>query len=105
MGIPFAPQHLRKETRTWWRNVAKEWALEDHEMRLLTLACETWDRILNIRERVEEDGTFIKSRLGELKPHPGLAEERRQKATFAKLLKELDLEVEPPQTHRRRHGR
>jgi len=33
-----APRHLRAATRRWWESVVAAWQLEQHHVRLLTLA-------------------------------------------------------------------
>ena len=35
---PHAPRHLKAGTRRWWQSVVADWALEQHHIRLLTLA-------------------------------------------------------------------
>lgn len=101
MAVPLAPGHLRDETRTWWRSVVREWALEEHHRRLLTLLAESWDRIQEARERIEMDGPYVEDRFGQLKAHPALSVERQEKIAFARLLRELDLDLEPPpESHR-----
>ena len=39
-----APEHLREDTAKWWEQVATDYELEPHHLRLLTLAAESWDR-------------------------------------------------------------
>lgn len=96
MSIPRAPSHLRPATRSWWRDVVKSYELEDHHRRLLTLLCESWDRIQEAREQIEVDGAYIANRFGDMKAHPALAMERQERVVFARLLRELDLDTEPP---------
>jgi phage terminase small subunit len=91
-----APAHLREPTRRWWASVAREYELEPHHLKLLTLLGETWDRLLSIRERISQDGEFVQNRMGELKAHPGLSAERMERVIFSRLLRELDLDAEPP---------
>ena len=101
--IPLAPKHLRKDTRTWWRSVVREWELQDHEQMLLTSAAETWDRIQECREVLDEEGVTYTDRFGQPKPRPEVSMERLQKLAFAKLIKALDLvDAEPPPAPRRR---
>ena len=38
------PAHLNADTGHWWASVMAEYALEPHHVRLLTLACQAWDR-------------------------------------------------------------
>lgn len=91
-----APGHLRPDTRRWYALVAREYALEGHHRKLLTLVCESWDRCQEARERIAEDGAYIADRFGQLKAHPAVAVERDAMISFARLLRELDLDVEPP---------
>jgi phage terminase small subunit len=85
-----APQHLREGTRRWWRSVTSTWALEEHYVRLLTLACEAWDQAQEAREAMAA-GAFIEDRFGQVRPHPALAVERDSRIAFARLVRELDL--------------
>ena len=101
MVVPRAPENLRKDTRRWWRSIVREWNLEEHHRRLLTLMAESWDRIEEARERIEADGAYIEDRFEQLKAHPALSVERQEKIAFARLLRELDLDVEPPLEPRR----
>jgi P27 family predicted phage terminase small subunit len=94
--LPQAPKHLRPKTRKWWRGIAREYQLESHHLKLLTLLAESWDRIQQAREQVEVDGAYIKNRFGDMKAHPALALERQERVVFARLLRELDLDSEPP---------
>ena len=45
LGMKFlVPDHLQPETGAWWHQVMSEFELEAHRERLLTLACQAWDR-------------------------------------------------------------
>lgn len=91
-----APLHLRPATRRWWASVVKTWDLEAHHCRLLTLACEAFDRSEEAREQVAREGLTVLDRFEQVKPHPCAAIERDAKVTFARLLRELDLDVDAP---------
>ena len=91
-----APKHLRKETKVFWCSVVRDFHMEPHHTRVLTHACETWDRVVEAREAVASTGPFFKNRHGEIKPHPGLAVERDGRALFARLIRELNLDVDSP---------
>ena len=45
-----APAHLRAATARWWIAVQKDFDLEPHHVRLLTLAATAWDRAEAARE-------------------------------------------------------
>lgn len=102
---PRAPSHLTAPTKAWWRQVAAEYDLEAHHLRLLTLACEAWDRAAQAREILAESGPVIDDRFGQPKAHPAVAIERDARIAFARLVRELDLDGEPlpdPRMPRRR---
>jgi len=98
---PKAPPHLKPDTRKWWVSVHDDYALEPHHTRLLTLAGEAWDRCQQAREAVDSDGITVKTADGGLKAHPAIAIERDARLAFARLIRELDLDVDPPTSARR----
>jgi P27 family predicted phage terminase small subunit len=97
---PKAPKHLRAATRRWFARVVDDYELEEHHVRLLTLACETWDRLQEARELIAKDGLTAPTRDG-VKLHPAVRVEQDGKVIFARLLRELDLDVEPPAERKR----
>lgn len=90
------PKHLRPATRKWLRSVLEEYSLEPHHLRLLTLAAEAWDRGQQAREVVDADGMTYLDRFGCPKARPEIAIERDARIGFARLVRELGLDVEPP---------
>ena len=92
-----APSHLTKATRHWWVSVVKGWHLEPHHIRLLTLAAESFDRAAECRRVIQKEGLISKDRYGQPRLHPAADEERRAKALFASLLKQLNLDVGDPE--------
>jgi len=101
---PKAPEHLSPATARWWRSVQEGYELEPHHVRLLTLAGEAFDRCAQARELIAKDGLVVPGREGGLRPHPAVAIERDSRLAFARLLRELDLDVEPPSEGRRSPG-
>jgi phage terminase small subunit len=90
------PKHLLPDTAAWWREVAKQYALEAHGLRLLTLACEAWDRGVEAREAIAKYGTIYVDRFDQPRARPEVAIERDSRLSFARLVRELALDVEPP---------
>lgn len=90
-----APRHLESATGAWWRHVIDEYDLEQHHERLLTAACEAWDRMTQAREAVTAAGLTVVDRYGQVKPHPLLSVEKDSRIAFARLVRELDLDGEP----------
>ncbi len=97
---PKAPMHLTENTRAWWRSVVKDYQLEQHHLRLLQAAAECWDRLQQARELLSRDGLVVEGREGGMRPHPAVAIERDARVGFARLVRELDLDVEPPAGNR-----
>lgn len=104
-----APPHLRPRTRAWWRAVIVGYELEAHHVHLLTLAAEQLDRAAEARERLSQEGAYLTDRFGQLRLHPAVQVERDASMTYAKLMRELDLdaavsEPRPPELRRWRHA-
>src|SRR5262245_42307477 len=95
------PRNLRPATKRWFREVTETWDLEPHHVRLLTLACQAWDRCEEAREQIARDGLTTRTRDGGLKLHPACRVEDSSRIAFARLLRELDLDTEPPAAARR----
>jgi P27 family predicted phage terminase small subunit len=96
------PSHLSKSVKVWWRTVVSDYQLEPHHLRLLQAACEAWDRLQQARELLLKDGLVVEGREGGIRPHPAVAIERDSRVGFARLVRELDLDVEPPASNGRR---
>lgn len=91
-----APKHLGRDTRRWWLSVSRSWDLDEHHVKVLTLAAEAWDRCQEARERIAQDGAYLPDRFGQLRVHPAVAVEKDSMTTFARLLRELDLDTDGP---------
>lgn len=91
-----APQHLEAATRKWFIAVLEEFDLEEHHVRILTLACEAWDRAQQARELLAAEGIMTTDRYGAQKVHPAVAVERDARIAFARLVRELDLDASEP---------
>ena len=90
------PRHLSASTRRWFTSVREHYELEDHHLRLLTLACESWDRCQQARAVIDAEGMIFLDRFGAPRARPEIAIERDSRLAFARLVRELDLDVEPP---------
>jgi len=90
------PAHLKLATRRWWVSVVEDYQLEPHHIRLLTLAAESWDRCQQARQALAEHGLTFKDRFGQPHARPEVAIERDSRIAFARLLRELALDIESP---------
>jgi len=97
---PKPPAHLSKESAAWWLSVVSNWELDAHHVRLLTLASEAWDRTAEARRRLKKYGLTFEDRFGQPRARPEVAIERDSRLAFARLLRELNLDVEPPRESR-----
>jgi len=93
---PVAPKHLKEATRKWWLLVLEEYELEEHHVRLLTLAGESWDRCQLAREALADLGMVYNDRFGQPHARPEVAIERDCKVSFARLIRELALDISEP---------
>jgi P27 family predicted phage terminase small subunit len=87
-----APEHLTDESASWWDTIASRYHLSEVDYRLLRLACEAWDGAQASREAVAEDGAAIRDRFDQVKTNPLLIEERQQRDSFARLVREMGLD-------------
>lgn len=90
------PAHLRADTAAWFDAVIQEFELDHHHVRLLVKACEAWDRSEEAREAVVALGMTFEDRFGAPHARPEVAIERDSRLAFARLVRELGLDVAPP---------
>jgi P27 family predicted phage terminase small subunit len=93
---PTAPTYLAAPTRAWWQAVVNRWHLEDHHIRLLTLAAEAWDRGQLAREVIAREGLTVPTQDGGPRAHPGVKIKEQAEISFSRLVRELDLDLEAP---------
>jgi phage terminase small subunit len=92
-----APKHLRPPTRRWWLTVVDGYELEEHHLRLLTMIAEAWDRKEAARTAIVREGLVFTDRFGSPKPRPEVAVQRDAEIVFARLPRELKLDIDPPE--------
>jgi P27 family predicted phage terminase small subunit len=97
---PQAPSHLSPSARQWWETTVQDYVLQEHHLRLLQLACEAWDEAQKARAQLEREGLTVPGREGGVRPHPCVAIERDARLAVARLVRELDLDTEPPVSER-----
>jgi phage terminase small subunit len=90
---PPAPSHLSASTKRWWKSVVTNFALEDHHLHLLKLACEALDRVEQARQALATLGTTYVDRFNAPHPRPEVGIERDSRIAFARLCRELDLDT------------
>ena len=58
-NVPTPPDYLQPATRDWFKSVVADFELDQHHVRLLTLACEAWDRGQQARLLIAEEGITV----------------------------------------------
>jgi phage terminase small subunit len=94
------PKHLRAATSQWFAEVVGEYELDSHHIRLLVKACESWDRSEQAREALLKHGLTYEDRFGAPHARPECAIERDSRLAFARLIREISLDVSPPSESR-----
>lgn len=90
------PKHLRAATSHWFTEIIGEYDLESHHIRLLTKACESWDRSEQAREGLVKHGLTFEDRFGSPHARPEIAIERDSRLAFARLIREIGLDISTP---------
>ena len=86
------PKHLSPDSKAWFKRTLAEYDCDEHHVKLLTLACEAWDRGVQAREILAKDGLSFLDRHGSIKPHPAVTIEKDSRIAFARLVRELSLD-------------
>jgi phage terminase small subunit len=94
--LPSLPRHLQAGTRRWAESILADFVLESHHIKILVLACEAWDRGQAARVALAEHGVVYTDRFGQPRSRPEVAIERDARIAFARLIRELALDVEEP---------
>ena len=92
--MEYAPQHLKKDTRKFWREILKTYKLEEHHKKLLTAACKAWDRAEEARQVLDEQGITFIDRFDQPKGRPEVKIEKDSRNDFRLLIRELGLDIE-----------
>jgi phage terminase small subunit len=93
---PKPPKYLRPDTQAWWNSVVVNYDLEDHAVRILLVACETYDRREQARELLAKKGLTFTDAKGMVRQRPECAIERDCAAAFLRAVRALKLEGPPP---------
>ena len=93
---PQAPVFLAEAGRAFWQRVVSEFDLDSAALQLLALACKQADRAAEARAILAAQPVVYRDRFDAPKEHPAVAIERNATIAFARLVRELALDVEPP---------
>lgn len=103
---PKAPKHLSREAKTFWKQVAEEYAIDDSAgLRILLTACEALDAMRAAEAQVAADGLMIPDAKGRSAIHPATKVVRDSRSQMLLALKQLNLDLEPIKAVGRPPGR
>jgi P27 family predicted phage terminase small subunit len=91
------PAGLSERARRLWDAVTAQYELDDHHLVLLESACRALDRAGAAAAVLERSGLTVTNKRGELRAHPLVGVERDARQLMARLLRELQLDIEAPQ--------
>lgn len=89
--LPRPPKHLSAPARRLWRETVESYELERHHLELLERACRSLDHAIEAEEIIRRDGLVVEGRYG-VRAHPAVGIVRDARTSFARLLREIDLE-------------
>ena len=96
MKAPSPPKHLKAAGRAFWKKIAEQYELLDHDFARLEGACIALDRASEAREAIAKDGAVVTDRFKQQKEHPAIRIETSSWNTFRLLVRELGLDDELP---------
>ena len=100
MKTPSPPRHLKASGKAFWKKIAEQYELLDHDFARLEGACIALDRAAEAREAIAKDGAVVTDRFDQAKEHPAVRIESASWGTFRLLVRELGLDDELPADNR-----
>jgi hypothetical protein len=86
---------LGAEGRKWWKRLTEDYDFDPPSLLILQEAMTCLDRLRETEQIVASEGIIIAGRGGVPKAHPALAAEKLYRAGLLRLLKALNLDLEP----------
>jgi phage terminase small subunit len=90
------PNYLATEGRAFFEGIAGEYELDPPALALLAAASKQLDRIAEARAVLQKEPVIVQDRFGQSRTHPAVEVERNASVCFARLLREIGLDLEPP---------
>ena len=98
--LPQPPKHLSPAGKRWFRSVVEEFPMSPTDIRLLTLAAETYDAAEEARRVLAKEGSTYGDPKGGIKAHPCTLILRDNRTLFARLVRDLHLDGPQPASAR-----
>ncbi len=90
------PGHLSTESKAFWKQLVSDYGISDAAgLKILRIACESFDRAQSARQSIDETGMLLLDKFGQAKVNPLLPVERDNRSAFLAGLKALNLDVTP----------
>jgi hypothetical protein len=88
------PKSLKEKGKKFYKKILSEYVFENsHHFQFLEQAAVCLDRIYEAGKLLENEGRIVKDRFGQPREHPAAKMERDNKILFARLLRELGLDL------------
>lgn len=94
------PKYLSLASKKWVKQIQNDFILEQHHQKLLILCAESWDKFTDCQKILEKEGLTYKDRFGQPHARPEVKIMNDSKVIFCRCLRELNLDVEPPDSPR-----
>lgn len=92
-----APGHLSAEAKRLWRDVVRDYAVDDAAGQALLLrACEALDGLRECQQAIRKDGIVTSGSRNQPRPHPLLRYEAEYSRQMLAAFRALNLDLEPP---------
>jgi len=90
-------EKIKKEAKKLKKSILSEFDISDRGgLEILDRAIESFSRMREAQAIVDEEGLTITNRFNEKKEHPALNTERKARAQFLLAIKQLNLDILPP---------
>jgi hypothetical protein len=97
---------ITREGKKLKKSILAEFDIPDRGgLEILNRAIESFCRMREAEEIIDHEGLVVLNRFGEAREHPALNTERKARGQFLLALKQLNLDVLPPNQNGRPRGR
>jgi len=91
-----APAHLSSEAKKLWRDVSRDYSIDDAAgQALLREACECLDALRECQQAIAEDGRVTRGSRKQVRPHPLIRAELEYRRQMLACFRSLNLDLTP----------
>lgn len=83
------PKGLSREMLTWWKELNETYVLEDYQLHLLRLAVFAYDRSIQAKKALDDNGLYYLDKYDCPHPRPEAAIEKQSRLDFARIIRQL----------------